>query len=453
MNKIRRCLFAFLFAVILPSYANDQSEPSNQYDSVEPAVAIERARQGDPDDLLRLTRMVAKQPHLYPVNQLEPYHQYLQDTNVFLQCFAVQVLAGKKDKSSAEPLRQFILNAERRWAEMEAVGDELDELGQKGAIALTMASETALHVLGGIDEGSSLSLKFLAFRLKHDIPMEWGGGVAHNALARKGRAGLRVLMQEAARPMSEEQERYLEDAISTISDPSLAVDLFVFCKDTKYSANARHSALMVLRDMAKESLEIEQMVICIAEDENSDLRSGAIIFLGDIGTDRSRNKLLELEKTLPQEAQAVQEGLLVCDATNRLPAVVDAFLSPDTPVKEKERLWNLMERSGGAAIIPYAERLLAVSNANGVPLNDLRIRIWKRLRKEAKLCYPLELDPSNKKAFDRTVGEILWSFEDELYRKDAGKWKYTDEQRRLMAVDKVKNIIKEWNGREAEGKQ
>jgi len=450
MKRINRWFSAVLCAGVLSCQANAQVAASSQVYSYDPDAAIERARQGDPDDLLRMTRMVAKQPSLVAVKKLAPYHAFLKDTNVFVQCYAVQVLVAKKDKSSAEPLRQFILHAERRRAEMEAAGGELDELARKGAIALSMASTAAQLVLGEIDEGSPLSVKLLASQLKRDISMEWGGGVAHSALARKGRAGLRALMDEAAGPLSDDQERYLEAAIAEIEDPALAVDLFVFCKDQKYNEKARHSALMRLRDMAKESTDIEQMVIRIAEDEKSDLRSWAIIFLSQIGSDRARSKLLDFEKTQPtmlaEEADALQRGLMALDASNRLPAIVEASLSPKTPVKEKERLFELIF-SSGSAFFPYADRLLVVSDYNGVPINNLRYRVWKYMPDKR-----LELD-SNKQDFDRIVGEIAYDFERELYSQDAGKWKYTDEQRRQMALDRANSIIKVWDGQKAEEKQ
>ncbi len=40
-----------------------------------------------------------------------------------------------------------------------------------------------------------------------------------------------------------------------------------------------------------------------------------------------------------------------------------------------------------------------------------------------------------------------------LYSQDAGKWKYTDEQRRQMALDRANSIIKVWDGKKAEGNQ
>ena len=156
---------------------------------------------------------------------------------------------------------------------------------------------------------------------------------------------------------------------------------------------------------------------------------------------------------LADEAEAVQEGLLACDATNRLPAVVEAFLSPDTPVKEKERLWHLMDRSGGPEILLYAERLLTVSEANGAPLNDLRYRIWSRLHYVTKRYYPLELDASIKEHFDQKVRAVAYGFQRELDDMDAGKWKYTDEQRRQMALDRANSIIKVWDGQKTEEKQ
>jgi HEAT repeat protein len=440
-------VMALLLLSSLPSSA--EQDHTTATGKPDPVAAIERARLGDPDELLRITQMVAAHPQLLPARKpLAQYHQYLQDTNVFVQYFAVQMLAGLKDKSSAEPLRQFIADTERRRKDLEIYGKkDLDALGQKAAAALTLASQTALMALGEIDEGSPMSVKVLASQLKNDIPMEWGGGVAHSALAKKGRAGLRALLDEAAQPMDDHQKMFLRAAINKIRDPALAVDLYACCRDQRYDKVARHAALWALRDMAGPSPAIEQMVINVAEDEKADLRASAIWHLGCIGSSRSREKLLEFEKTLPGEAHAVQAALVQCDPTNRMSGVVEAFLSPKTPLAEKERLWGVAAGSGNA-ILPYAEKLLGVGDEYGVPINDLRYHVWQFLREKTKKAYPLELDPSNELRFQRTVQEIAGSFERDLYFRDAGKGTYTDAQRKQMALDEATKVIKKWERQE-----
>lgn len=453
-GALRQCV-VLLLSCALHCYAGEELKTQMQDSKPDPAVAIERARQGDPDELLRITQMVATHPHLLPARTpLAQYHQYLQDTNVFVQYFAVQVLAGLNDKSSVEPLRKFIEDTERRRKDLESPGKKnLDALGQKDAVALTFASETALMVLGEIDEDSPMSVKVLASQLTHDIPLEWGGGVAHSALAKKGRAGLRVLLDEAAQPMENDQERFLEDAINKIRDPTLAVDLYACCKDQKYNKKARQAALWALRDMAKESSDIEQMVISIAEDEKSDLRSMAIGHLGYIGSACARNKLLEFEKTLPGEAQAVQAALLKCDSTNRLPGVVEALLAAKTPLNEKMRLWTLVEWKG-KELLPYADQLLSVRDENGVPLNDLRVRIWKRLYEVTKKRFQLELDADNELRFQRIVQQINRDIERELQLQYDGQGKYSNAQVKKMASEEAEAKITRWNRQaKKEGKQ
>jgi HEAT repeat protein len=447
-------VMAMLLSCTLLSSAGDDQAIPTQNGRLDPAAAIERARQGEPDELFRMTQMMAQQPQLLPSRKSLPqYHKYLQDENVFVQYLAVQVVAGLKDKSSAEPLRQFIMDTERGRKDLDALGEKnLDALGQKREFALAFASRTALAALGEIDEGSPINVKVLASQLMHDRPMEWGGGVAHSALAKKGRAGLRALLDEAAQPLDDKQVRFLGSAMNEISDPALAVDLYACCKDQKYHTVARSSALWVLGKMAKQSPDVEQMVISIAEDDKSDLRSMAIGRLGYIGSSLSRKKLLEFEKALPQEANAVQAALLMCDTTNRLPGVIEAFLSPKTPLAEKKRLWCLL--AGRAAeLLPYAEQLLVVSDENGVPINDLRVSVWEMLFSLTKKRYPIELDASNEQVFQRVVQDITYSFEHELDHQDAGKWKYTDLQRKQMASEEAKKLIKKWDGQEKKESQ
>ncbi|HOW96855.1 MAG TPA: hypothetical protein P5567_06840 [Kiritimatiellia bacterium] len=450
---LRQCA-ALLLSCTLHCYAGENMKTPMQDGKSDPAVAIERARQGDPDELLRITQMAATHPQLLPERKpLAQYHQYLQDTNVFVQYFAVQVLAGLKDKSSAEPLRQFIADTERRRKDLDSPGKKnLDALGQKEAVALILASKTAFTALGEIDQGSPMSVKVLASQLNHDIPMEWGGGVAHGALAKMGHAGLRALLDEAAQPLDDNQKAFLKPAIASINDPDLAVDLYACCMDPKYHEVARKSALWALGVMAKQSADIEQMVINIAEDETSDLRSMAIVRLGYIGSSRSRNTLLELEKTLPQEAKAVQAALLACDATNRLPGMIETFLSPKTPLDEKRRVWGLLEGRSNE-LLPYARQLLGVNDDGGVPINDLRVRVWIRLFELTKKRSSVELDYSDDERFMVVAGRIIICLTSELDRRYAGTGKYTYAQLQQMALEETRRIVTKWGREEKEAKK
>lgn len=320
---------------------------------------------------------------------------------------------------------------------------------------MELASATALAALGEIDEGSPVAIKFLASQLKHDSPMEWGGGVAHSALAKKGRAGLRALLDEAAQPLDDNQKAFLRSAINHVNDPALAVDLYACCKDPKYHKVAREAALWALGVTAKQSSDIEQMVINIAEDEKSDLRSMAIERLGDIGSSRARNTLLKFEKTLPQEANAVQAALLTCETTNRLPGVIEVILSPKTSRHEKRRLWGLLEGKTNPALLPYEKQLkdgMGVCDENGVPINDLRVRVWERLFSLTKAHYAVELDFTDEQSFRRVAGGIIDCLRSELNQRYAGKGKYSYAQLEEMALEEAKTFIRKWDGQKKEVK-
>jgi hypothetical protein len=431
------------------SHAEDETVLRMQNGKLDTAAAMERARHGEPDELLHITRMVEKQPNLLPSRKsLNQYHQYLLDENIFIQCFAVQVLSGLKDKSSAEPLRQFILDTERRRGYADA-------LGEKERAAMESASAAALAALGEIDEGSSVTIELLASLLRHDRPMEWGGGVAHSALAKKGRAGLRALLDEAAQPLDRNQKEFLRPAVASIKDPELAVDLYACCKDPKYHEVARKAALWSLGEMAKQSPDIEQMVINIAEDEQSDLRSMAIGRLGYVGSTRARNTLLKLGKTLPQEAHAVRAALLACNTTDQLPAVVEAFLSSKTLPDERSRLWGLLEGRTNAELLPYERQLgdcLRVCDVNGVPVNHLRVAVWARLFSLTKNHYPVELDFSDEQCFQRVATRIISCLRSELDQRYSGTGKYSYVQLKAMALEEAKTFITKWGGERKEVK-
>jgi HEAT repeat protein len=352
------------------------------------------------------------------------------------------VVAGLKDKSSAEPLRQFIMDVERRKTDIE-------RLPRMEGAALGMASMTALAAYGELDGDSSVSVKFLSSMLNHDQPMEWSGGVAHSALANKGRPGLQALLEEARQPLKDDDRQisFLGSAIGEIKDPQFAVDLYVASKDPKCHKMVRNRAVFSLGAMAKQSSKAEQLLINLAEDEKFDQRSLAVQEVGKLNTPRALGVLLKLEKSSFNDTNTLQKALLDCDATNCMPIVFESILSPKTPRAEKGRLWGMLESYYGNELQPYQTQLrecLKVSDTNGVPINDLRVQAWRKLFRLTKNYNPVELDYNNEEHFRVVASDII----DEVYRRvyskyrDAGK--HSDAQMQQMALDEVKTFVTKW---------
>ena len=214
---------------------NSKIHPSffaRNYDELGVPAAIEKARQGDGMELLRLIQDIGKRPDLLPPKKTLPtFHAYLKDPDPLVQFLGVRVIAGLKDASSVKPLQDYIMDAQKQKLDPKS-------LPRMDGVAWGMAQAMALAALGEIDTKSSVTQKILIAALAHDQPMEWGGGVAHDALARRGREGLLTLMAEseqidckALKNMS--QVDFISSAVCKIKDPALLPDLYAIGMNPK----------------------------------------------------------------------------------------------------------------------------------------------------------------------------------------------------------------------------
>lgn len=423
----------------------------------DPAVtnAIEKARHGKPDDLLYITREISKQPKLLPAAKpLAEYHNQLKDENVFIQCFAVQMIAKYRNRSSIEVLQQFILDFQGRGAASSKVT-------QTELAALGFAEMTALSALADIGDDKPLAVKFLADRLTHDQQMEWGGGLAHDALATKGRPGLLALLAKAAEPKQyAHKDEFIPHAILKIKDPVLVPDLYACCCDPKYSFQVRHAALWAISEMAVTRTNLTQMVIALAEDRKSDLRDAAVHRLGSINNPQAREVLLKLETGLKAtgaaETNTVKESIvggqeqlvdpalqsaLLRSDTNRVTAILNQILSSKTQPKKKMELWDMIE-----PFIVQQEQLrkcLHVSDGDGRPINALRVKAWMKLGAVTRnLDTTVELEYDN---IDQLRGIAAPMFDVMQYRvrsRLGGEW--TKEKADQMILEDALKYIRKW---------
>jgi hypothetical protein len=428
----------------------------------DPAVsnAIERARQGAPDELMYIARSVSKQPKLPPAAKpLTEYHKQLKDENVFIQCFAVQMIAKYRNRSSIEVLQQFILDLQDKRSGSNRVS-------QTGMMAVGFAEMTALVALADIGDDKPLTVRFLANRLEDDQQMEWGGGLAHDALAEKGRPGLLALLAKAAEPTEyTNKEEFLAHAILKIKDPVLAPDLYACCRDPKYLFKVRHAALWAISEMAMTRTNLIQMVIALAEDKKSDLRDTAVFRLGVINSPHAREVLLKLEAELKAAgesetatledgsiddqkqllAKALQSALLRCD-TNRIPAILNSILASQTQPTQKMELWAAIEAVGDCApLMPLQEQLrkcLHVSDGDGRPVNELRVKVWMKLLSMTREQNAVELDYEGVDQLRGIAGPIINSMNNRVLSRLGGDW--TKERADRMAFDEALKLIRKW---------
>lgn len=407
-------------------------------------AAIEQARKGEPKELLITTRAIEEGTcPLPPKQEMKKYREMLMDESVFVQHLAVQVIASAKDKDNAEPLRQAIVDLQRKSANPE-------KYSQMELAALGIALSRAISALSQVDDESSVSVAFLATLLKNDQPIEFGGGFAHAALARKGRPGLQALLESAAQPLNENQKRFLDVAISQITDPALAVDLYACGKDKKYHDVVRASCIYTLAQMSRQSPEAEALLLGMAKDKKFDMRKKAIGQLGGT-TPKAKELLLELERTGEGDARLVERELLQSEFDLRITNVVERIVMGKISKEEKESLWEDISVKTDDRLRPYEQLLsqcLQVVDDEGRPFDNLRLLVWCRLFKLSNKLYPIEFEGKYENRFNANIDEIAYQIERATRRKQGfspDKKKYGPnpyEGMKTEANEEAKKIVK-----------
>jgi HEAT repeat protein len=376
-------------------------------------AAIEQARKGEPKEILITTRAIEEGTcPLPPKHEMKNYREMLKDESVFVQHLAVQVLASAKDKDNAEPLRHAIVDLQRKCANPE-------KYSQMELAALGIALSRAISALSQVDDESSVSVVFLSTLLKNDQSMEFGGGVAHAALARKGRPGLQALLESATQPITDKQKWFLESALGEINDPKLAVDLYACCKDKKYHDAVRSSCIRAVARMSQQSSEAEALLLGMAKDEKFDKRKDAIGQLGGT-TQKAKELLLELERTGEGDARLVERELIQSEFDQRITNLVERIVMGKISKEEKKRLWNNVSVKTDERLRPHEQLLtqcLQVVDDEDRPFDNLRLQVWCRLFKLSNKLYTVEFEGKHENKLNANIEEIAYEIERETRRK------------------------------------
>lgn len=424
--------------------AQKKAPGSGIWDATQIYAAMDKARNGQPEDLMRLTSMAGHTLAWKPAKKdLQQYHKYLEtNENPFVQYFAVVAVGRLKDASSVEPLQKFIMAAQHR--------SQSGNLNQPEIVPLQFAIQMAIAVMGEIDVDNDLSVAFLGKLLKSDIPKEFGGAVAHSALARKGRPGLQRLLEESRTLTADDRQvNYVGFAISEINDPTLVGDLYVACLNTNYPGRIRASALFAIEGMGTNPPNGQQLIIDILMNEKSDMRRCAAACVGRFGTASGRELLRKVRNAPGKNAEelikSIDETLLQCDTENTIGDVVKAILSPTTPDAHKKRLcYSLsVQALGKDNIVRYAETIktcLKVENIDGEPLNAGRVSIWLNLYRATGVKHPVTLAYDTDQHYQNATSEIRAEIEE----KYEWEHKYSYGQPRKMAEDETRQIVTRW---------
>lgn len=419
---------------------------SDSLDPLDVKSAIAAAREDRPEKLIRLSSLLAQLPSLSPAKgDLPQYHRYLHEKNGFINHFAVQAIVRIRSKQSLRPLRDFATRAKERLKEKTMSSGE--------SMALQLALQTSIYALGelgGQDEGA---LAFLQGQLKNDSPLEWGGAVAHNALSKQGRDGLRLLLTEAKEADAREIE-YIATAIARIDDPSAMKDLHAACQDTQYPYRIRFSALSALAQMRSDDGPAEDLMINVLRDEQSDLRKAAALLVGVSGSERGQKALTDVLRGLDKPSDddlksAIAKALRKGSPEDSLPWILDRILAVEAPTSEKRALCEELASMDKRVLAPHFSSLkkcLRVVDEKGRPVNEARITIWLLLYRMSGRKLPLELQYESVRQMER----VTYPIRDLLVKEIDKKRILSFEQARAAAKKDVMQVVVRWDGNQKE---
>jgi HEAT repeat protein len=410
-------------------------------DVMNAAKEIADAREGRPDALISLTSHLGQMPSTAPSKyDLPKYHKYLKEQNAFINYFAVRSITIIGSNESVTPLKAFIIDVKENRPTKKTTT-------RKERLFLQFALQGAIHSLGELSKDRSKTSRFMTKLLKNDIPMEWGGGVAHRALSKQGKKGLDILLEQSLHA-KDRQLSYVSSAISHIKDKSLLQELHKACLDTKYTGRIRFCALAAVTNVMKESPEAEQIVIDVFMNKKSDLRGAAAGYLSRSGSVRAEKLILEVQGQMkesdnPRLWASLSQALLNIKPQKHIPLTIKNILSSKTSKQKKldfiRDLCNLQPR----VLVPHIEMLkqcLSVENEKGEPLNAGRVDIWLQLYKMTSIKLPLELQFENESKFER----VTYSIEKIIAKEIDRKHLFPHNKVRLMAKQETKRFVVQW---------
>jgi hypothetical protein len=426
------------------------------------SAAVEKVRKGEKDKAVFLTSKLDPSSSWKPAKKnLPKYHECLgTNENPQVQFFAVAAISKLKDKSSVEPLQKFIVTANHRLQEGTISDKEEEEEPAKAAqrrlkggifsreesVMIQLAIGVAMETLGEIDGATDLSVAFLGTLLKHDMPMEFGGAVAHSTLAKKGSPGLRRLLEESL-TADEQQSKYIGSAIREIRDPALFDALAAASLDPKYKGGAGGAALLAISNMRDKVPQAEQFIIDILKkDEKSYMRFTAAYLVATFGSEKGFKLLRDIRnnpgKSGEELVRHIDDLLVQFDMDSMIEGVVKSILSPATPDEEKVRLCGKLARIDENKVARHDKLLipcLNVENSAGEPLNEARVYIWLALYGSTKVEHPLTLKFSDEKRLQRET----YLIRDALATSLKLEHYHVKEQNEITNA-RIKNFVTKW---------
>jgi HEAT repeat protein len=382
---------------------NPKIHPSafaRNYDELGVPDEIEKARKGDGEGLFVIISQIHRNPRLLPPRkQLPVFHEYLKDPSYLVQWLGVTAIERLKDKSSLKPLQDYIMAASERKPDPKA-------LPRYEAIASGKAPQDALYALGEIGTDDSVTTKLLVALLKKDVPMEWGGGIAHQAIARKGREGLMILLKESE-TANGRQQSFINSAIGGIQDPALLPDFYAGCQKTCYSAMVRQSLVITITSMAKTSPAAEKMLIEMANNPALDIRWCAIDQLGRLGSENAVKALNDLRANTKDEnvLAMIDNALMKCDAGQILYTQINRLMDEKTDYNERRRILRNIMGLDDKILNNHLDLLVncLTLKHDGKPMNDERKEIWVRLYGMTGKIYDVEFDVNNETQYNNYI--------------------------------------------------
>jgi len=296
--------------------------------------------------------------------------------------------------------------------------------------------------------------------LYFDMPMEFGGGAAHKALATLGRPGLNILIKRASSENNINFD-FACSAINGIRNPALLPDLDTLARRTDMPSCARLSAVGAIAYMADEkymdepSEEAKAILISLFKDGDSVTKQASADFLFKILDADEAKELFESvyqDPQLDQETRDEIAGYLpALGHLDLLDDLMDRLIDRKTPGVEKAAAFRAIMRVDHEKypqMEQFLERGLKILDEHGQPYDEMRCRVWLRIYERHGKKLPIELrfdlfesDGGVGRKLKNAASPIINSLSRELMQANNS---YSVEYSHELALEEVKRVAIQW---------
>lgn len=381
------------------------------------ARAIQDAQGGNYQDLVRITSMVRQEKLFEPTDdQLDAAATLLKSDCPFIKYFAITVLLRNPRQADSDAVISCLNDIQQR---LEESGESQENIAALGYTKLSIGAYFAAY-----NKSDDTPVQdALVSALSKDINTEGGGGIMHQAMARKGSKGLQALVASAMSE-NEKQRYYAGHAISHINDPSLTGSLIAYIENPEMSSEIKFDCLNALEEIYKLNQDetIKNYVWSYFTNTNNDpdLRSSCVRICYSIDKEKTVEKLKE-QLNGAQESKKykdfIADYLVSADPKNLLEKEIELYLSGKRSYSHLSTIFSRTSRKDDAENAEVIKQLLKAKLRNGRPDNSVRMEAWIILHNATGILNNIELDYTD----DMSLYSVASGIRVILERKHVGK--------------------------------